>query len=796
MNDPVTQYPLDGLRVIDISQTLAGAYAGKMLCDAGSEVIVVEPPQGNYLRGWKKSALLGESAPLAAGEDGALFHYLHGNKKSITVDSQLDGDRQRLKNLCVNADMIISDSRSAFAAQYELDFESLKSINPKLSLIEISPYGRDDPTNATEFTLQADVGSTDFRGYADRLPVAVGGQLAEYLVATFTAVAALTAWLLTHRHAKGQDVDLSMFEAILLTFQPYQYMHEQIEPGVLFPREVDVPSVEPAKDGWVGFCIITAQQWLAFTKMIDCPELAELTNQPLRFQQADRVLEIIHRWTRARTTEEILQQAEIYRIPAVPVGDGESVFSMTHLQERGVFVSNPAGFKQPRVPYQLGASRTRTAGKGPQKGQHNNVAFEPHKETVNNRPVEPINFEGLRIVDLSAFWAGPIAGTYFANLGAEVIKVESIARPDGMRFASGFSPGFTPNIPLWESSGIVHGANSGKYGITLDLTKDRGRELLAELIKKADVVIENFSPRVMENFGFGWDEVHTLNPKVIMVRMPAFGLDGPWRNRTGFAMNIEQVSGMAALTGYPDRAPLVPKGCVDPLGGMQAAFATLCALQVRQKTGKGQLVEVPLLESGLSIAAEPIIEYSAYGTILNRIGNKAAHALQGIFRCKHGELIALSIENDNQFSLLISLLDSEQLRAFKNCDTAQRFQNEKQINAVLQEYFENKDAKDTIILLQANGLAIARLNNSRELLTHPRLTQRGYFTQVKHSVVGPLKYPNFPFKVNGEYLPIVRPAPCLGEHNQKFLGGLLGLSEAELEQLRADEIIGDRPSFM
>ena len=794
MSSSEKQYPLQGLCVLDISQTLAGAYASKMLSDAGAEVIIVEPPGGDRLRRWKKSALLGLSEPLSAGEDGALFHYLHGNKKSVVIDHADDADRQRLADLCASADLVISDSRSGLLAHCHLDIEGLKAHNPNLSVVEISAYGKDEPGVATEFTLQAEAGTTDFRGYADRLPVAAGGQLGEYLVASFTAVAALTAWLRTIEQAKGQDVDVSMFESILLSFQPYQYIHQQLEPGVPFPREVEVPSVEPSKDGWVGFCVITATQWQAFTAMIGSPELSGLTTQKQRFAQIDRVLEAIHRWTRERTTEEILQAAEAHRVPAVPVGDGESVFGMSHLRQRQVFETNPAGFQQPRVPYHFSDSRTRAAAAAPRPGQHDSTGFGSNENSVKSGvPGKPLSMETVRVVDLTAFWAGPIVGAYFAGLGAEVIKVESIGRPDGMRFASAFFP---EDIPVWESSAVVHGANSGKLGLTLDLNSAAGLGLLKRLITMADIVIENFSPRVMDKYGLGWEQVHALNPRAIMVRMPAFGLDGPWQNRTGFAMNIEQVAGMAAITGYADRAPLVPRGCVDPLGGMQATFAILCALHARRQSGKGQLIEIPLLEAGLSVAAEPVVEYSAYGARLSRMGNRAADSLQAILACKDGRLIALVIEDCQQLIRLFELLAIEMPQVSDQHGAADWLRHEPDIIARLQEHCAQYEAESIMALLRKNRFAAAPLRNARDLLDHPRLTRRGFFVRLEHPVAGPIQYPSFPFKLNGKYLPIPRPAPCLGEHNKDILGRLLRLSDDEITRLRTDGVIGERPSFM
>ena len=196
------------------------------------------------------------------------------------------------------------------------------------------------------------------------------------------------------------------------------------------------------------------------------------------------------------------------------------------------------------------------------------------------------------MIDFTAWWAGPIASHSLALLGADVVKVESIQRPDGMRFASARPP----SVDQWWDWGMVfHGANTNKRGITLDLRSPEGVEIAERLIADADVVIENFTPRVMEGFGLTWERLSELNPRLIMTRMPAFGLSGAWRNNTGFAQTMEQLTGMAAITGYPDEDPQIPRGPCDPLAGMHAVFATLSALEERDQTGKGRLVEVTMV---------------------------------------------------------------------------------------------------------------------------------------------------------------------------------------------------------
>jgi len=184
--------------------------------------------------------------------------------------------------------------------------------------------------------------------------------------------------------------------------------------------------------------------------------------------------------------------------------------------------------------------------------------------------------QGLRIVELAGIGPGPFCGMLLADLGADVVKVESIQRPDGMRFA-----GSVRNETMWEWNHVFHGANTGKRDVTLNIDSPEGRELILRLIAGADVVAENFSARVLDHWGLGFDALHAHNPRLLLLRMPAFGLSGPWRDNTGFAQTMEQMSGLAWVTGHPEDQPRIQRGPCDPLAGMHAVFSLLVALAER-----------------------------------------------------------------------------------------------------------------------------------------------------------------------------------------------------------------------
>ena len=778
--------PLHALRLVELSGGIAAAYAGRMLRDGGAQVTLVEPAGGGPRRRRKAAAAMGLDAPLEDGETGALFGYLNRGKVGAMLP---DGERtEAVIAACRSADVLVEDGGLEALG---IDLPSLRAECPALSIVRISAWGAGGPLTdspATEFTLQAETGALAARGFADRPPFATGGELGDYIAGSFAAVAALSAWRSSRIDGAGRLVDLSQFEAMLICLQPYQYIHGELQPGEPMPTSIDVPSVERASDGWIGYTTITHAQWCSFAEMIGHPELAEdesLRFGVQRFEQLDRVQPLITQYTRSHTIDELVAEATRRRIPVTPVGDAKTVMAMDQFVHREIFREVPEGHREPRRPWIMSGVDLPEPGEVPALER---APLPTVGKAAGGDPPGPMS--DLRVLDLSAFWAGPMAGEIYAALGADVVKVEAVQRPDGMRYAGGFMPG---GKPMWECSPIFLGANAGKRAITLDLTRPDGIDLMKRLVAQCDILIENFSPRVMEGFGLGWDEIHAINPRAIMLRMPAFGLDGPWRDRTGFAMTVEQTSGMAAQTGYPDRSPVTPRGCVDPIGGIDGALATMAALERRAETGVGELVEVALSEAGIAISAEPVIDEQVYGTHLGRAGNSGPGAVpQGIVTCANGEQVAVSVAGDEQWAALVDLvgarLGREEWRT-----AAGRRQDEGVIIESLSDWSASQSGDAVVAALLSAGVPAAPLRNVRTLSDHPQLAARGFFARLEHPVVGTIGFPGMPFRIDGEPVLPAIPAPMLGQHNAEILQGMLGLSAARIEELEADDIIGNRP---
>jgi len=798
-------FPLRGLRVLDLSTEIAGPYATKMLVDAGAEVIKIEGPGGDPLRRFSSSEQdLSE-------RDGALFQFLNGGKRSVDWDLDRAEDREAFLRLAQTADLIVESGGAGWLEAHGLDFDTLRARNPALSLVSVSPYGRTGPwaeRPATDFTLQAEVGSTAYRGLPERGPVYAGGRLGEYGAGAAVAIACVATWRSARASGVGLHADVSMLEALCLTFTTYHDLFGQFVPGFAIPIALETPSIEPCKDGWIGLCTYTGQQWKDLCSLMGRPDVGDderFFDGSARMQHLDFILEVIHGWTKTQTKAEVTEICELMRIPVAPIGDGKSVLEFEQLTTRGVFEDHPDGFKAPRVPYRVTGMPLPGFRSAPRLGADRAAIEASLPETatsdtpIDESRVKPA-FDGLRVVDLTAFWAGPFATCLLSSLGADVVKIESVQRPDGMRFA-----GAVPSEALWETSPIFHGANLNKKGITLNLDAEEGKSILRRLLEDADIVIENFSARVMENFGFTWEVMHEINPRLISVRMPAWGLDGPWKDRTGFAPNVEQASGLAWITGYEDM-PLIPRGVCDPIGGMHTVVAVAMALEERDRTGEGMLVESSLVEPALNLAAEQVIEWTAYGEFLTRRGNRGPVASpQAVFETRPSEResrfekqhVALAIATDEQWVALVNVLDRPEWAVDpRYANEAGRREGEDAIEAALEAWFADRDCDDVVDQLVAAGVPAATLVNGYMISPNPQLDARGFRHPLTHAVKGEMLYAGLPFKLSSEAASVyASAAPTMGQHNEYVLQGDLGLSDEELAELEAKQVIGTRPAF-
>jgi crotonobetainyl-CoA:carnitine CoA-transferase CaiB-like acyl-CoA transferase len=784
----VTELPFDGLRVLEIGSGIATAYCGKMLTDAGAAVVKIESAHGDPMRYW-------HARPDSA--EGALFDYLAAGKQSVVGDAT----SVEVVGLLAGADVVVSDLGTGWTLG-----DVIASSNPSAVILTITPFGStgpyvDDGVQVNEFLLQALCGSIGGRGWPGSEPMQAGGRIGEWFAGTYGAVAVAAAVRRALRTGAGETIDLSVYEAMVVAMGSLGAVSASVlgADQALGLRSLELPSIVPTADGMVGFCTITAQQFQDFLVLIERADLLDdedLASFAGRARRRDEFLAMVHDWAATRTTDEIIELATGFRIPVAPIAAPGSIAAIDHYAERGVFVTSKGGAVAPRVPYRSTAIPTRLPSPAPAHGADTGrVKWRRGPDARVTPDATPLPLSGTRIVDFTAFWAGPFATQVLASLGADVIKIEGVRRPDGMRFAGGRPPSFDQ---WWEWGPVFQCSNTNKRGISLELGTPDGRATALELIAEADLVVENFSPRVMANFDLEWDVVHAANPTATMIRMPAFGLDGPWRDRVGFAQTMEQASGMAWMTGPTDGAPVIPRGACDPLAGLHAAFAAIAALSIRDRTGVGVHVESTMVEAALNVAAEAVLEYSRNGVELRRNGNRGPGASpQGVYRCAgDDQWIAIAVLDDEGWPGLAKLIGPLELTrdpAFR--DEVGRLRHADELDKLISEWTSLRPVEDAVTLLRANGVGAAPVVPAATLLTDEHLMARGFWEEVDHPVAGRFKTTGLPFTFASRPRRwILSPAPLYGQHTSDVLAELLGKTDRQLAELEHAGAISRRPA--
>ena len=792
--------PLNGYTVLDLSTGIAGAYCTKLLADGGADVVKVEAPEGDSLRYWSASGATPHG-------DGALFRFLAGGKRSVVADVGHPADVDSVERLLASADAVVW-SRGSSAAEYSAFApQAVHERHPHLVVTSLTPFGLDGPWSAlpaTEFTLQAWSGGAIGigRGLQDRAPVHVGGRAGDWVAGAYASALTLAFRARALRDGRGELIDMSMLEAqiLCLTYYPVTYF-EMLGKPWRTERKPTVPGVAEAADGLVALGCGTAQQWFDLCAMSGHDEWIDEESPLTITEQANLHADELYEWLRGQNVDDVRDLASAFRIPNSPVGNGENVTGMDHYVERGAFVPNPHGFTQPGHPYRLSGVTLHAPRPAPRLGEHTEVlrSVAPAERSITEDASNPLPLNGVRVLDMTTFWAGPSCTHAMAMLGAEVIHLESTRRPDGTRLIAGI-PATVPQ--WWEQSPIFSALNTNKRGITLDFQTERGLDLLRRLIATCDVIVENFTPRVIDQLGLDFDSVRALRDDIVMVRMPGFGLDGPWRDNPAFAYIIEDATGLSWLTGYPDRNPYEPYSIGDPNAGVHALNAVQLALEHRRRTGQGVLVEAAMADAALNVAAEQVIEYSAYGALLERAGNRGPAAVpQNIYQVsgidefgRDDNWVAIAVASDAQWLALRDAIGGPDWALATELELEPgRRERHDAIDEALAAWCRTRTGDEVVEVLWAAGVPVAKVLQPHRQTEIEQLAHRGFFEQVGHAVNPPASHSTLPARLAGGPAIFHRhPAPLLGEHTADVLREL-GVGDGEIAALLDDGVIGNAP---
>ena len=811
---------LDGLRVLDISEGLAAPFAAKLLGDLGADVIKLEPPGGDSAR---------RRGPFAGSEDieaSAPFLYANTSKRSVIVDPANPDDLALRARLLDWADVVISHETEPSLAARGLGYGQLSARRPEVIFTTVTGFGSDGPYADWQWnhlTAGALGGFTYLCGREDREPLQLGASVTETLTGAYAAVATLIAVYAAQEYGRGDHVDVSVIEtavnAALLPVQRYGYT------GSSGARRADIgpsPSfILPTSDGYVGANVLTQAQWEMLCQFFGKPEFIE---DPLfadgwsRMENSRDLATQLAQQTRPRTADDVFHDAQTWRIPFGLIPTMADVLNLLPHREREFFFDfdhpRAGRVRMPGIPWMFGDERplgTRT----PLLGEHNDeiaaASLSPRSAegdadplSLSPRPapedaegsgaIPERPLEGLRVIDLSMFMSGPMTSLVFADGGADVIKVESVQRIDGWR-AGGATEEF-----WWEWAPQFNWVNRNKHGITLNLTDQRGSDVIRHMVREADILVENYTPRVMGNFGLSYEDLHELNPELIMISMPGFGLTGTWSHYTAFANTTEQMSGLPHLTGYADDQPIF-SGTTggDPLAGVMGALALLSALERRRRLnaqGKpgGCHIDLSQTETATSFTGEAVTAYSISGEDHGRRGNDHPQiAPHNTYPCVDDHWIAIACETDAQFAVLARLMGRDDW-AGRYTSFADRDAARGEIDSAITEWTRNRDARQLMRELQAIRIPAGAVYEGRDLLEDQHLQARGFFITQHHTYAGARRYPLQPYRfANWSGPEVDRPSPTLGRDTREVLARLTSLSEAEVDQMEGEDVIGTIP---
>ena len=401
-----------------------------------------------------------------------------------------------------------------------------------------------------------------------------------------------------------------------------------------------------------------------------------------------------------------------------------------------------------------------------------------------------------RVLDLTMSWAGPFATRLLADMGAEVIKIESVNNWDLLRSYTGQPPTVER---VWDKSPYFNHYNRNKYGIALDLSKERGRELFLRLVEGADVVIENFRSDVMENLGLSWETLRARNDQLIMVSMPAHGKTGPEKDYVAYGTNVEQLAGLASLSGYaggPPQKTGISYG--DPMAGIAAAGAVALALWDRRRTGFGQHIEVAQRENLIGAIGEFVVGYAMNGREPERRGDRhSSMAPHGCYPCAgDDQWLTIACEDDAQFAALSTVIGKPEVaRDERFADVVSRHRNQDALDAIVSEWTRAQDKSAAAKALQAAGVPASPVLTVQDVFADEHLRARRFFEPVSHAIAGVWEMEGTPWRMSETPGHVRVPPPAFAEHNHYVFRDLLGLSAEEVAALYADGVTGDTPNW-
>jgi crotonobetainyl-CoA:carnitine CoA-transferase CaiB-like acyl-CoA transferase len=812
--------PLAGVRVLECGDTLASAYAGRLLADLGAEVVVVEEPPGHPMRAMAPH--LGASPGI---DRSAGFACFAAGKRSVVYDPATEGEAATLADLAGRADVILRSVNDGHDRLTDELLEAAHSANPSLIVADLSTFGRlaggrdllstpsggdrvgGHPTSDLLALAAGGVLSVNATAPGDptATPLRYRGELSSIHAATGAVLATLGALFEERRSGLGQRIDVSAQAAvagIIATALPtYSYTGEvAVHDGT---RGVAPWGFFACRDAMVLLQVTEDAQFRAFVDLLGRPEWGEMeifaTNTG-RTEAMDVLDPLVAEALAAWSTDEFLAACHHHGVAAARIHTAADLLDWDHLAARRSFRHvmvaddhHRAAIRTPAPPWRYHGTEPLPELHSPRLGSTDPAdlwaSSRPSPAARTDDTTTPAPLAGVRVVDLTWVWAGPYAAMQLSHLGAEVVKVESSARLDVTRVLGPWAaeePG--PN-----RSGYYNQYNLGKQSIVLDLKSDRGRGLLRGLLERADVVIDNMRAGALDRMGFSYEELRALNPRLVAVSMTGFGETGPERDRMAYGSLIDALSGVASANGAPGGGPTdFPMSLPDPCAGIHTAIATVAALLRARRTGRGERVECSMLEASLAAFPWPVLYQGVVGHPAPVEGNRdELRAPHDVYRCRGTyEWVAISVETDQQFAALTEAIGRPELAADRRfASLAARRLHADALDEAIARWSGDRSPAEAASELRRAGVpaeAVARID---DVVADERLRSRGFLVELPHPEVGSLALAGPPWRASRSPMVATSAAPRLGEHTRSVLGRWLGLSDGELDELDRSAVL-------
>lgn len=775
--------------VLDLTSGVSGAYAGKLLADLGARVVLVETEDGSPLR---------HRPPFDdASAHGAAFAHLAGGKQSVQPGGGGEA-AALLRALMVRTDILLTDGTSPYE-------EIIPPVRPA-HVVEVvfSPFGRSGPYagwRGSDIATWAMAGYMYFTGEGSREPLFLPGSQSELHAGVHGAFASLVGLFERRRSGAGQRVEVSLLESVLAAHA--WLVSSWVAAGELLARSRH--DLVRCKDGWAYFMRIAPNP-----NLFVLIERAELADEPIGelaswLANVPRIFELVAEWAMGHTVAEIVERAQELRVAVTPVLDASDIALDAQMKARDWWEpsEDPAlgPLLFPGQPYKLSATSSARRGPAPLLGEHTaEHASLLARETDNTSPravpasmAAPLS--GLKVIEVTSNWAGPVCGRHLADLGADVIKVEWATRPATRAL---YWPGQPQDLQRqpWNRSLYFNEMNRNKRDVVIDLSAPAGRDVFLKLVQQADVLIENNSARVMPNLGLDYAALRKVNRSLVMASMSGYGASGPRRDWSAYGSNIETTCGLTSVTGYRDgsiyRTTLF---YADPVAGIHGAVALLAALEHRRRTGEGQWIDISLNECGAAFCWEMLMDYRVTGNVPLPAGNRDRRfAPQGAYKCAGiDNWVAICVQSDDEWPLLaraigrVDMAEDQSLRVL-----AGRQGRHDEIDAAIESWTRGREQYEIAWELQRLGISSAPVLANWQVLPDPHL--RGFYVDIDHPVVGVYPYTSWPWRFSRTPASVTRPAPLFAQHNREVLAEA-GLDEKAVDMLYADGVTSDEPRF-